>query len=79
MITDFLKTKISKTKLKNTLEVLKKFKQCESLEEWMGITFMAWAKLEQLEEFLEHMVNNKELKEDTIEYMKQSNSVKGEM
>ena len=69
MITDFLKTGYTKQDLETTLQVLKYFKSCESTEEWLGITFGAWAKLEQLEEYLEHLVNGKELQPDTIEYM----------
>ena len=70
MITDFLKTNTSKTKLSVALEVLQEFKANESQDEWMGIPFVAWAKLEQLEEFLEHLVNAKPLENDTVEYMK---------
>lgn len=70
MITDFLKTKRTKEELTTALAVVKEFKECENEEEWLRISFMAWAKLEQLEEFLEHLVNGEELNEDTIEYMK---------
>ena len=69
-ITDFLKTDTPKDELATTLKVIKEFKSCESEEEWFLLPFIAWAKLEQLEEYLEHLVNGKELKEDTIEYMK---------
>ncbi|MBW1707963.1 MAG: hypothetical protein JRJ86_22855 [Deltaproteobacteria bacterium] len=69
MIIDFLKTTCSKEDLKTTLEVLRKFKACESNEEWAMITFTAWAKLQQFEEFLEHLVEGKELAEDTIKYI----------
>lgn len=69
MITDFLKTKQTKPRLRIALEVLHEFKECESEEEWLWISGGAWAKLEQLEEFLEHLVEGKELKEDTIAYM----------
>ena len=70
-ITDFLKTRIHKKDLATTIKVIKKFKSCESIEEWAGIPFMAWSKLEQLQEFLEHLVNGKRLAKDTIEYMKE--------
>jgi len=69
-ITDFLKTKRSKKELAIALEVIKEFKACESPEEWLAIPFAAWAKLEQLNEFLEHLVNNEKLRDDTIRYMK---------
>lgn len=68
-ITDFLKTKISKKELETTLKVIKEFKSCESSEEWMMISLSAWVKLEQLEEYLEYLVNGKKLDEDTIRYM----------
>lgn len=69
-ITDFLKTKTKKKDLNIALKILKEFKKCESKEEWFYIDFSAWAKLEQLEEYLEYLVNNKPLKEDTIAYIK---------
>lgn len=68
-ITDFLKTKRSKEELKVALKVLREFKKCESKEEWFMIPFSAWSKLEQLEEYLDHLVNKKKLREDTIKYM----------
>ena len=71
MITDFISKDIPRENLKTALDVVHAFRECESTEEWMFIPFEAWAKLEQLEEFLEHMVNGKPLKDDTIEYMKE--------
>lgn len=70
MITNFLKTTRSKEDLKIALEILREFKKCESEEEWIGIPFIAWSKLEQMEEFLSHLVEGNELKEDTKEYIK---------
>ena len=69
MITDFLNTKRPKKELQIVLETLQEFKSCENQEEWLGIPFAAWAKLEQLEEFLSYLINNTSLKDDTIEYM----------
>jgi len=69
-ITDFLKTKRSKEELKIALDVLREFKDCESFEEWAGIPFHAWGKLEQLEEFLAHLVNGDPLARDTKAYIK---------
>ncbi len=69
MITDFLKTKQTKLALETTLNVLREFKACESEEEWLWISSGAWAKLEQFQEFLEHLVEGTELKDDTIAYM----------
>lgn len=73
MITDFLKTPRSKEELKCALEVLREFKGHESHDEWYSIPSAAWAKLEQLEEFLEHLVEDSPLCSDTIEYMKRFN------
>ena len=69
MITDFLQTKTTKADLGVALRVLQEFKGCESESEWLHIPFAAWTKLEQLEEFLVHMVDGKPLKVDTIRYM----------
>lgn len=68
-ITDFLKTKRPKDELKIVLEVLKEFKGYETMSEWEKTNFMEWAKLNQLEEFLEYLVNGKELSRITIEYL----------
>lgn len=68
-ITTFLKTTRSPEDLKITLEVLREFKRCESREEWLFIDFSAWAKLEQLEEFLAHLVEGAPLETDTIREM----------
>lgn len=70
-ITDFLKTKRSKKDLEVALSVLREFKSCESMDEFLGISLGAWAKLEQLEEFLEHLTSGKELRTDTKEYMQE--------
>lgn len=69
-ITDFLKTVRSKDELQAALEVLREFKACESEEEWAYIPFAAWAKLEQLEEFLAHLVEGAPLATDTLAYIK---------
>lgn len=60
-IIDFLKTKTPKKDLAIALKVLREFKKCESSSEWLWIPFAAWAKLEQLEEYLDHLANGKEL------------------
>lgn len=69
MIIDFLQTDIPKDKLKVALEVLRQFKQCESKDEWLDIPFICWTKLEQLEEFLDYLVNDAPLKAGTIEQL----------
>jgi len=74
MITDFLKTPRAKEELATALDVLREFKKCESQEEWLAIPFAAWAKLEQMEEFLDHLVNGAELKEDTKRYTARTQS-----
>lgn len=74
MITDFLRTKRPKRELAVALEVIQEFKSGESAEEWLGISFAAWAKLEQLEEYLEHLVNGAPLAEDTMKYMERASN-----
>lgn len=69
MITDFLTLDIPIAKLEAALEVLRAFKASESREEWLLIPFVAWGKLEQLEEFLAHRVEGADLKEDTKTYI----------
>ena len=70
MITDFLKTDIPKEELAAALKIVRAFKQCESGREWVFIPFIAWTKLEQLEELLAHLVEGAPLKDDTLEYIK---------
>ncbi len=67
MIIDFLKTASSKEKLTHALEILREFRDCESDSEYIFTMFVAWAKLEQLEEFLTHLVSGDPLKEDTVQ------------
>lgn len=69
MITDFLKTRRSIDELSLALDVLNEFKECESQKEYLEIPFYAWAKFEQLEEFLLYLVEGKPLAKDTIEYI----------
>lgn len=69
MITDFLQTKRSKGELATALAILREFKECESEREWLEIPFVAWAKLEQLEEFLAHLVEGAPLATDTLRYL----------
>ena len=69
MITDFLQTKRSREELKTTLEIIREFKAHESNEEYLAIPIAAWAKLEQLEEFLAHLVEGKRLQPDTLSYI----------
>lgn len=69
MITDFLNTETPKPELRVALNVIRAFKACQSQEEWLMIPFDAWTKLEQLEEFLAHLVEGEPLAEDTIAYI----------
>jgi len=65
-ILDFLSLPLSREEMEVALRVLRAFKACESTTEWFHISFAAWAKLEQLEEFLAHRVEEAPLKADTI-------------
>lgn len=69
--TDFLKTATPKEKLAAALDVLHEFKSCESQAEYLHRPFLAWTVFEVLEEYLEHLVNDRPLKPDTVEYMQQ--------
>jgi hypothetical protein len=71
MIIDFLKADLPAEDLAAALRVVRAFKECESFDEYIGIRFDAWAKLEQLEEFLAHRVEGAPLRDDTIAYMKE--------
>ena len=75
MITDFLRTTRTKEELATALQVLREFKGCESGKEYLFIPFIAWTKLEQLEEFLDHLVNGAQLKDDTLAYIKSKEEV----
>lgn len=77
MITNFLKTTRTKEELKTALEVLREFKGCESQEEWLIAPFVAWRKLEQLEEFLAHLTDGEPLAEDTQAYLKRGDQQAG--
>lgn len=66
---DFLKTATPKDKLAAALDVLREFKRCESDEEYAHRPFIAWAVFEVLEEYLDHLVDGKPLKPDTIAYI----------
>lgn len=50
--------KFSATDLKTALDVLHHFKDMESSDEWLYIPFAAWAKLEQMEDYLKLMTNS---------------------
>ena len=60
---NFLETKRSKKDLEIVLEVIQDFKSYESEEEWALHSFESWQKLEQLEGYLEKLLQ-KNLKED---------------
>lgn len=60
---DFLKTETSKADLATALAVIREFKAGESVEEWFSTQFAAWARLEQLENYLAHLVDSKPLEE----------------
>lgn len=75
MITDFLNTQRPKEELSTALSVVRLFKNCESGNEWLAGSFESWVKLEQLEEFLAHLVEGAPLAEDTVEFIKQVKSL----
>ncbi len=68
-IINFLNTKTPKEDLEITLRVIREFKNNESALEWGAIPFAAWAKFEQLQEYLEFLVEGKQLEKDTLEYI----------
>lgn len=70
-ITDFLKAEHPPEDLAAALRVLRSFKACESEEEYVQIPFLAWAKIEQLQEFLMHRVEGAPLKDDTVAYLEE--------
>lgn len=77
MLIDFLKTTRTKEELKTALEVLREFKECESTEEWARCPLVAWAKLEQMEEYLAHLAEGEALEEDTVEFIKRMEKQNG--
>jgi len=70
MIIDFLETKRPRAELGTALEVIREFKSCQSVEEWAEISSRAWLKLEQLEEYLAHLVDGEPLEADTAALIK---------
>ena len=78
-ITDFLQTKRPLEELRLALEILREFKACESQEEWLVIPFSAWAKLEQYEEFLAHLIEETPLRDDTLLYIKEEVMSSGQL
>ena len=69
-IIDFLTAEIPAEDLAAALRVVRAFKACEAGAEWFWTPFVAWAKLEQLEEFLAHRVDGEPLKDDTVAAMR---------
>lgn len=76
MLIDFLKTTRTKEELRHALDVLRDFKACEDWKEWAVIPFATWVKLEQMEEFLAHLVEGKPLEGDTLQVLQ--HQAKGE-
>ena len=74
MIIDFLKTATTTQDLKIALKVLREFKDHESKPEWAYTPFSEWVKLEELHEFLEHLVEGKALREDTLIRLQEVNA-----
>ena len=68
-ISRFLVTTTPISDLRAALAVIREFKGCESLTENMLTPHYCWVKLEQLEEFLAHLVDGDPLEEDTINHL----------
>lgn len=66
MLINFLKTERSKEDLAVALAVLREFKSMESTTEYLATPFSAWMRLEQLEEYLDHLANGADLEADTL-------------
>jgi hypothetical protein len=77
MIIDFLDLDLPKDELATALKVLRAFKQCESIEEYLLGSFSGWVKLEQFEELLAHRVEGTPLKPDTLEFMERLKRERG--
>jgi hypothetical protein len=77
MILDLLKTERPREELKITLDVLREFKTNHTFEEDLCAPLDTWAKLEQLQEFLEHLVEGKPLAADTLDYQRRQNAETG--
>ena len=67
MIVDFLKTNRSPEDLRTALAVLREFKGAHSRLERFAPSFVVWVKLDQFEEFLDHLVTGASLRPDTLE------------
>jgi|GEM_PF-947021 8-oxo-dGTP pyrophosphatase MutT (NUDIX family) len=65
-IFDFLNTELSIDELKTALKVIREFENGESFYEQLDNTFWPWIKLGQLREFLEYLVEGKELQASTL-------------
>lgn len=74
MILDLLHTRRPIRELKIALDVLREFKDNHTVEEDLCSPLACWVKLEQYQEFLEHLVEGKPLKPDTIQYMEHQNA-----
>jgi hypothetical protein len=66
---DFLKDGLPVGDAEAALRTIRAFKECESQEEWGRTPCVAWAKLEQLEEYLAHRVEGAPLEADTVAEM----------
>lgn len=72
---DFLSTTRSKAELKAAYDALMDFKACEGAAERLHVPYDCWIKLEQFEEYLNHLVNGAPLQEDTAKAMDQAGIV----
>ena len=60
MLVDFLKTKRTKEELTLTFDILNEFKKCESSTEWGFHPFESWKRLEQFQDYLALLIEEKE-------------------
>ena len=61
MLADFIKTSRTNKELEMALSVIKDFKKCESIEEFMNDVLVSWQKLEMLEKMLETIINERKV------------------
>jgi hypothetical protein len=53
----FIETDLPKEDLATALRVIREFKKCETLHDWAYTPFESWGWLEELEGYLDHLVN----------------------
>jgi len=64
MLSKFVETKRDKSELATALAVIREFKGNEDADEWAMHPFITWQKLEQLENYLSHIVEGTKLEDE---------------